>query len=452
MRFLLAALLLTACQNSPPSPKAAPAGSAADPWAASSKPKPPETPETRKARAEAALGRVASIQPTVAKLRGLSFDHPVPTRYQTTAEFQAFVRKEIAKELPGTRSQDISASYAHLGLLEKPLDLATTEEHALTSQAGAYYDPGAKAFFLVMVPDNNLMLDTISAHELTHALQDQHFDLQKYLPATGVLDGDQASARRFVAEGDATFTMTLYAVNSAAGDKLSAEMLGLIRTQLTKLAEQDVNGLKEQAKSQVLGFGMVDPEIQKSIDAMDEIPPAVLVPLFDAYMKGSLVALTAYDQGGWPAVDALYAQPPTSTEQVLHPATKLYPRREEPRRVTLPRLADELVGDVLGELMWRVYFDLWKVPNSQDAAAGWGGDRISVTRRKDGSLLGRIATVWDSAADAEQFAAAYRASLAARFPGGERKTVVKVQGTKVFVVDGGDDKDLAALVRGTKLD
>jgi hypothetical protein len=452
MRLLLV-VALVACQNSAPSPR--PSEGSADPWAVA--PKPPDTPVTRQARAEAALGRVATIQPTVAKLRELAFTREVPTRYQTTPEFQAFVHREIAKELPGEKSEALSAAYAHVGLFAKPIDIAAVEEQAMTTQAGAYYDPSAKAFFLVMVPDSELMLDTISAHELTHALQDQHFDLTAYLPATGKLDQDAATARRFVAEGDATFTMLLYALHSLIGDKISPQILDTIRGQVASLASQDLDALKAQAKSQASAFGMVDGDIKKSIDAMDDIPPAVLVPLLDAYMKGALVALTAYDHGGWPAVDALYRTPPTSTEQVLHPAEKLFPRPEPPRKVTLPASRDpELAGDVIGELLWKVYFELWKVPDAAAAAAGWGGDRMSVTRGKDGKLAARIATVWDTAADAREFAAAYQASLAARFPGGARPDGthprVRVVGAKVYIVDGGDPAALDALVRGAKLE
>ena len=70
----------------------------------------------------------------------------------------------------------------HIGLLDKPIDLAETLEQTMVTQAAAYYDPRQKKFFVVMAPDNDSMLDTMSAHELTHALQDQHFDLAKYLP------------------------------------------------------------------------------------------------------------------------------------------------------------------------------------------------------------------------------------------------------------------------------
>jgi hypothetical protein len=447
--------------------RAAGSGSAtADPWSEAA-PKPPDTPASRENRAKAALGRVATIEPEVAKLRALSFSRDVPTRYQTAAEFRAFVRREIARELPPDRSGDMSAAFAHLGLLTAPIDIAAVEEQAMTTQAGAYYDPAAKAFFLVMVPDNELMLDTISAHELTHALQDQHFDLTNYLPSDASLDDDAVTARRFVAEGDATLVMMLFTMRAVVGDQLSPALVAGLRRQIASLAALDVDALKAQTKAQSALFGGMDAEIQKSIDAMDEIPPIVLVPLLDAYMKGALVALTAYEHGGWPSVDALYRNPPASTEQVLHPDTKLIGRRDRPHRVTLaattePKLAD----NVLGELQWQIYFQLWKSPRAAEASEGWGGDRYSVTRRRDGRLIGRIATVWDTAADARQFADAYLASLRARFPGAASgrpetgiartdggRVFVRSVGSRVFIVDGADDASaLDTLIRTTKFD
>ena len=442
------------------------ADAAADPWAPPPPP-PPDTPATRAQRAQAALGRDASIEPAVARLRHLSFRHEVPTRYQLPDEFRAFVRREIARELPGEQSRDLGAALAHLGFLDKPLDLAAVMEQAMTTQAGAYYDPTAKAFFLVMVPSSDLLLDTISAHELTHALQDQNFDLAKYLPSDTSLDDDAETARHFVVEGDATFVMLLYGVRNMLGDKLSPAVLATLRGQITKLAGQDLAGLKAQIRSQSGLFGAMDPEIRKAIDAMDDIPPAVLVPLLESYMTGALVALTAYEHGGWPAVDQLYRDPPASTEQVLHPETKLYPVRDRPHRVTLARSADrQLAGDVLGELQWKVYLERWKSPRAAEAAAGWGGDRFSVTRRKDGRLIGRIATIWDTPDDAAEFADAFVASLAARFPGADishpaagipradgGKVFVRRTGARVFIVDGAADAAaLDALVRTTKFD
>ncbi|HEU4729496.1 MAG TPA: hypothetical protein VFT22_16460 [Kofleriaceae bacterium] len=489
MRQLLAAaaliaLNLAACRDSPsqrPAPSGSGAaagssgsggsggsgasgGSAVDPWAAASAPSPPDTPEARKKRAEAALGRVSTIEPEVARLRALAFTRSVPTRYQSAAEFRTFVRDEIAKDLPGGRSRDVSLAFAHLGLLARPVDLATVEEQAMTTQAGAYYSPDAKAFFLVMVPDSALMLDTITAHELTHALQDQHFDLSKYLPSDRSLDDDAASARRFVVEGDATLVMLLYAMQGVVGGKLPPAAMTTLERQIEGFAELDVEALKAQSKAQSALFGAMDADIRKSIDAMDDIPPIILAPLLDAYMKGALVAWIAFQRGGWASVDALYRDPPESTEQVLHPRTKLIPVRDHPHRVTLARSAEpELTNNVLGELQWQVYFMLWRSPRAAEASEGWGGDRYSVTRRKDGRLIGRIATIWDSDADARQFADAYVATLAVRFPRADPghpaagiarpdggRVFVRAEGRRVFIVDGADDAGaLDALARTT---
>jgi hypothetical protein len=218
-------------------------------------------------------------------------------------------------------------------------------------------------------------------------------------------------------------------------------------------------------RKQAAAFSTMDEDLKKSVDAMDEIPPVVLLPLLDAYMKGALVAVVAYEHGGWRGVDALFTDPPQSTEQVLHPATKLYPR-ERPHKVTLAKLAgyQELTNNVMGELQWWIYFSLWKPALATQASEGWGGDRYTVVRRGDGRLIGLFATVWDTPEDGKQFADAYAQTLPARFAGvdpnqaakgaprtGGGKVFVRRDGAKVFIVDGADDdKLLDDLIRTTR--
>ncbi|HUJ62052.1 MAG TPA: hypothetical protein VLX92_26280, partial [Kofleriaceae bacterium] len=412
----------------------------------------PDTAEAREKRAKAALARVASIEPKLAKVRELAFLHEVPTVYQSLDDFRAYLEREIAKDLPPGKARDQARAYRHIGLFAKDVDLAAAEEQMMESQAAAYYDPEVKKFFLVMVPDSDLMLDTISAHELTHGLQDQHFDLTHFLEPRGrKLDQDAETARRFVAEGDATLAMLVYAIVEATGkDSVPPAMMAMIATQVHQLASQDLASFAETTRKQSALLGGMDADIQHAVDAMAELPPAVLEPLVASYTKGAEVALVAYQHGGWAAVDQLYRDPPESTEQVLHPDTKLYPR-EHPHRVTLAAPPGrELEADVLGELLWQVYFQLWVPPRAIEASEGWGGDRFDVYERKDGRLIGRIATVWDTTTDATQFADAYLASLAARFPGAAKtadgvvrpdggKVMVRTIGAKVLIVDGGDD-------------
>jgi hypothetical protein len=440
-----------------------PGSAAADPWAA--KDAAIETPATRKQRAEAALARVASIEPKLAKIRQLAFLRDVPTEYQSSAEFRAYLQRDIAKDLPPDKAKALSSAYAHLGLFKQPVDLAHVLEETMATQAGAYYDPAAKKFFLVMVPESDVMLDTMSAHELTHALTDQHFDLQQYLEPNGKpLDDDQSSARRFVGEGDATFAMLVYTMlDMLHQSALPPGVVPKLHDQVARFAGQDLASFSEMTKQQGALMGAMDPEIKKSIDAMQDLPPAVLVPLVASYTKGALVAMTAYQHGGWAAVDDLYKHPPESTEQMLHPETKLYPHRELPRRVALAATKDhEIANNVMGEMLWWVYLYLWSPKLADEASQGWGGDHYRVVEH-DGRLIGTIATVWDTAADAAQFTAAYRASLAARFPGAKAvgegvarpdggAVLVRQIGARVYIVDGGDPATLDELIRTAKID
>ncbi|HVK84627.1 MAG TPA: hypothetical protein VM513_11000 [Kofleriaceae bacterium] len=457
-KWLTLALVLglTACrgktENAPTAQAPAGSGSAAaaDPWKAVDA-APPLDPKTR---AEQAIARLEKIQPKLAELRELPLAKAVPAEYQTTDDFRAFMRKGLATELPPEKATKMAAAMHHLGLFKELIDLPAVLEQTMATQAAAYYDPATKKFFVVMVPDSDMMLDTISAHELTHALQDAHFDLTKYLPPT--LDDDAGIARRFIAEGDATFAMFAYMATSSAGPSALPKMLELLGGQLEAMASQSTAGYAEMMKQQAAMMPGIDAELKKSMESIDDLPPMVIGPLIDSYLKGALVAMTAYKAGGWKGVDALYKKPPTSTEQVLHPATKLIPKREEPRSVTLPKLEGmELVANVIGELQWAIYFQQWEI-KQPEAAVGWGGDRYAVLKDKEGKLVGYLATTWDTPKDAEEFETAYRASVAARFPTGARpdgtKVFVKRAGNHVFIVDGATDPAAVdRLAKGTKI-
>lgn len=466
MRFLsgLAGLALACSSSSAPPPKAE-----APPTPAASKdappppaPKPPTEAE-RRARADAALARIPDIKRSLAELRGLPFKADVPAEYQDSAAFRAYVKGEIARELPPSRAEPLVEAYVHLGLLEKKLDLAKTLEDALVSQAGAYFDPKQKKFFLVMVPTSDSALDTISAHELTHALQDQHYDLEAYYPhdASGkpLLDDDAMNARRFVVEGDATFAMMAYMTKEMANlDPLAPAQLPAMQMQTAMMAGMSIEQLKEMSKAQSAGADMGH-EIKQAMDAMDSIPLILMVPLMESYTKGALPVFTAFKQGGWAEVAKLYETPPDSTEQVLHPAEKLYPTRDRPKKIALaaPRGHTLVLSEVIGELGWRVYFMMWNKAVSDAAAAGWDGDRFVVARGADGKPVGLIATTWDSESDAAEFARAYRESLVARFGGDGSKRAdgspiqVAQRKTEVFVVDGSADPKLMAGLEKLKI-
>jgi hypothetical protein len=455
-RAVLLVAALAACRGKaepPPAPKPAVA-SGTDPWIVADAP--PETAATRKARADAAIARVGEIVPKLAKLRHLELQHPIPAEYQTADDFKAFVHREVDKER--AHDAELAAAYVQIGLLPEPIDLGKALEQAFATQAAAYYDPAQKKFFIVMVPDSPAMLDAASAHELTHGLQDQHFDLKKYMAedahGASTLDDDAQVARRFVVEGDATFTMFLYMLaDSLHVNEPTPAVIAAMRTQLENFTNMDTNAMVDAMSSQV-GIGSGD--LQSSAKAMHDIPLTILVPMVDSYLKGALLALAAYEKGGWPAIDALYAHPPDSTEQVLHPKDHLISHVDRPKRVTLPKLDGytEVTSNVLGELQWHVYFALWKHTGDENVSRNWGGDRYGLLRKGDAPVA-LIATVWDTAYDAKMFSEAYSSTTEARMAAKAHhgKIWVKLVGDRVFIVDGGDDPTVMdRLVAGAKIE
>lgn len=401
-----------------------------------------ETEPERQALVRRALERVPKIREDVARLRGLA-SRAVLARYQSQEEFGSFLRAELDLELPAAKSAATSRALFHIGLLKKDLDLRSALENAMLSQAGAYYDPARKTFNLVMVPKSPDLLDGIAAHELTHAVQDQNFDLTRYLGGRGNTQGlseDALTARRFVVEGEATlvmFAQMAQAMTQGQVNLLDPAKRSILRQQIDGLARMDVHQLA--AMSAVQGvFLDLGEEMQKSIAAIPHIPSVVLVPLFDSYFKGAKTVLEVYAHGGWEAVNALYTSPPSSTEQVLHPVEKLITARDEPVKVVLsvpPALKDFtlLYSDVLGELLWRVYFQNWGSSDPNGAASGWDGDRVSVYAQGD-LTVALLQTAWDSEEEAIEFEKAYRATLPLR-PGGGHIQVDR-QRDRVYITDG----------------
>ena len=394
-----------------------------------------------------AVARAAEIEGDLARVRELSLQAPVPVAFQSATDFRAFMHRAVADE--GARVTAETEAYVKLGLISRATDLGSAVENAYATQAAAYYDPKAKRFFIVMPPENPQTRDILCAHELTHALQDQHFDLTRYIHDAP--NSDARLARKFVVEGDAMLASIAFLVaDKTHVADLSPDQLRAMRGKLEEIANLDPKAMAAMLKQQASAKKM-DPQLQKALDSLDSIPPAILVPLLDSYMKGALVALDAYEQHGWKSVDALFTSPPESTEQVLHPADRLIGHVDHPRKVTLPSFEGYTVvwSDVIGELEWSIYFSLWKHAGDGNEAVNWGGDRYVILRDDDDQLTAVIATTWDTEYDAKVFYDAYVSSLATRYGGKtddddgealvthpEGEVWVKLYDKQVYIVDG----------------
>ena len=160
--------------------------------------------------------------------------------------------------------------------------------------------------------------------------------------------------------------------------------------------------------------------------------PAILrETLLYPYTTGLTFAQGQYiSGGGWAGVDALYADVPETTEQILHP--EKYQAGEGPVVIDVPDDLAARIGpdwnlaldDTFGEFQTGVWLRDADAANATEAAAGWGGDRVLVLDGPGDAWATVLATEWDTAADAAEFEASAGPAVealddpAALLPGG----------------------------------
>ncbi len=366
-----------------------------------------------------AADHLHALERQVEKLRGLTFTRPVTARYVDGARMKQILVEEMDREYPAGQWPKMETVLRTFGLIPPKMDLRKVMTGLLEDQVAGLYDPRAKVLYVdkdalggedllsEMGIKNGSMSDIFLVHELDHALTDQHFHLLS-LPLEDHSDEDRASAARCVVEGDATWVMLRY-------------MYSLLGVPPAKQKNMD-----DLAKTMGLGQEMLG----------RAAPAYVEQNLLMAYLGGLRLVRAAYARSGFAGVNALYEHPPQSMEEVLHPA-KYFAGNDPPLKVRVTAPAGwkkagwkELDGGTWGELNVRIILEEWGVSGetADRAAAGWGGDAYEVYVGPNGETAFTWTTKWDSAKDAEQFAAAARK--------GAGLTVV-MKGREVTVVKGG---------------
>lgn len=388
---------------------------------------------------------IAQVQQDLAALRGLDFKHAVPVARQTPEDLGRYMDREMARDMPEALSANFGKLVKRLGLYRGPElgNLRDTMRMVMTSQVAAYYDPDTERIWVLVDAGSDEAEGLVYAHELYHAMQDQYFDLQAYLPEHNKLDADHILARTAVVEGEATYIHTMWVLRNAL--KSTPPRL-LVAPVIQMQANLSIEQMREMAGGE--GGAAAD---------MDQVPPFILETLMGNYMKGAAFVF-AIQEKGWPEVEKLYREyPPQSTEQILHP--EKWFAREGVSTISWPDLGKqralgdwELIDDdVMGEIQWRIVFKAQGQADGDAAAAGWDGDRYAVFKRKgsDETLM-LLRTAWDSEAEATQFVDAYRRALAVKYEGASEPVSIEQQGSDVFIVEGGRQADLEAMMKVVK--
>lgn len=426
-RLMLAGLLI-GCSRATTKPSEVPGAHSEDPSAAQTElPGAPQSAKPRGSRRSPSLREaqvITDLMRAAERVRNLKFVRQVPVLVENRERITEYVSTQIEEE----ELERARVVYTALGLLPENLDVRALLLRLMGEQVVGYYDADEKhlvvrddimrGFAQLNDDESGALAEAriVLLHELVHALQDQHLQLSEHIHAER--DTDASNAFHALVEGDATLAMIGYA--------LEREQVPL----------QRLTGNPAQVRS----FSDVVRRSPLAGSELEQAPAIVRVPLLSSYVDGLAFCASLHGRGSFDAVDRAHSDPPTSTEQVLHP--ERFAQLDVPTAVRLPPLPElDSAGyqvvreDTLGELEMGVYFAQAGTQNeAKRAAEGWDGDRIRVYSRAGYPTAVVWLSVWDSVLDAEQAQAAAERVLSAGNASLQPRSAVYRRGSSVLLL------------------
>jgi hypothetical protein len=346
-----------------------------------------QTGTARTAQNAAIVSTADAVLKETSELRELSILRGVKSGAQSRSEIERMIIKNLDSDTTPAEMRATETLLKAFGLAPPEFAYRGFLIKLLTEQVAGYYDPKAEQFYLA----DWIEIDgqkPVMAHELTHALQDQHFNLKRFEKWSNG-DSDAELAAHALIEGDATLAMTQYL-----------------------------------ARHPMLALAFIRSSQETSTEQFQQAPRALRESLLFPYQEGSVWASQVYKRGGWSMVSDAFTKLPLSTEQILH--SDKYFSYEPPVKVTMPNLAlalgpgwRRIEYDINGEWGYYLVLDQFinNVTESKRAAAGWGGDRFAIYQGRQASevFLAQFA-VWDTPADAKEFFDAYLKRSQRRYP------------------------------------
>lgn len=351
-------------------------------------PQPTPTPQPAATISPEVVAAMERIELEMQSLRGLDEAEPITRTLVSRQELSAYLDQQFVEDYSPEEIEADVRVLAAFGFVEPDYDLRQVLLDIYSAEVLGLYEDEADTLYVVTKGQFSLLDRLTFAHEYVHGLQDQSFDLEAFVEDEELSD-DEVLARMALIEGDASQAMSQY-----------------LLLHMSDISNQDLQQLTEEAE----GDGGT---------ALAAAPPIIAETVLFPYTYGLEFVLLLYEDG-WEAVDAAFADPPRSTEQILHP--QRYLDGDEPQLISLPPLTDTLGSgwtmvetEVLGEFQTGLYLaQQLDEETVAQASEGWDGDRYAVYVKEDSTAL-IFSSVWDTETDAEEFVDAYRQFAEARY-------------------------------------
>jgi hypothetical protein len=358
---------------------------------------PPTSAQTAQASSSPEFIKAADeVLLEMSKILDLPIKEPLKKSLRSKQEVREYLIREDKEDKNDAERYADDKTLEAFGLIPKDFPLDTFMLNVLTDQVAGLYDPKAKEFYIAdWIPADEQR--TVMSHELTHALEDQSFHIDKWIKAARPND-DAELARDAVSEGSAMAAMVDYQMlDQKVGVRELPDVTLLIRA----------GAVSEMDK---------DPNLAKA-------PPYIRDELLFPYLAGTGFTqqfLKAHT--GWQDLHLVFQNPPVSTQQIMHP--DLYLQGVKPEAVTLPEWKGIVPGDwklleenTMGEFgLEEVLKQFLDEKRADLLGPAWKGDRYATFEdaKKEHPLVFRVAL--DNADDAAEFFKQYSEALAAKYP------------------------------------
>jgi hypothetical protein len=335
-----------------------------------------------KALEEMARGALAKVE----RMRGQKLSKPLKMGVKNKAQITGFIQERLKEEYGPVKVKAEGELLKLQGLLPAELDYGGFVTKLLAEQVAGFYDHTRQELHIAAwLPV--FMQEPVMAHEIFHAVQDQEWDGGKLIDSKKY-SHDEVLAHAALLEGDATVVMFNYQQLGTGVDITDSSFA--------------VNGIAAS-----LPLQMASPQFPVMAVAPDYLKQSLIFP----YQQGLLfVAAMRRAKLSWDDIRKIYADPPASTEQILHPE-RYHPQRDTPSEVSVPALkwpgyARHWTGTA-GEFHHRqLLLERLPLGDAISAAAGWDGDFTAV--EEGATPVAYTYSTWDSAKDAEEFEAALK--------------------------------------------
>ena len=334
---------------------------------------------------ESVFAQTESMLEGLREIMGFGPKRPVDLRTISKDEFRKLYRDQMRKERKPREVRNEVLFLKLFGLVPKDFDYEKTVLDLMSEQAWALYDFKRRRLYLADWAPKEA-LEFAMVHELVHAVDDQNFNLLKYVK--GSRQAEQQLARLAVLEGQASWVMTEWVMQQSGRSLIDNRLMAITTASATRFEAQQ-------------------------FPVYERTPLYFREVLIFPYTDGFMFQHDLIERFGQDGFRRVFQRPPATTQQILQPELYLAgtdPAPPELPSATIPKGYKRVFDGTFGQLDHQILLEQHLGEGEfEDLLEKWHGSQFEVLERQNtGETMLRYAVRWADAETAGEYYRLYR--------------------------------------------